>query len=443
MREEEKRWRNFVTLVELLRLRSQVSIFIISAFTCWFPGGAITPVYGESKGFCDRLVGPQDVIQCALENHPDIVQAQATLAQSDSLEGIAKQRPNPELSTKLVYGNSSGDTLINAEANLAHVFELGDKRSARIEKTEAERKGVAAQVLSVQEQVYLDTLLALYRISQIFSELDAVQDALETFLRIRNQYLLRPKLSPEQQASLRIFEIALGDYALKKVPLEVDLDRLKREIEFSIGREFQLTRALLPKRKEKWPTLLISELRQPPGGSHIESFRATLWVSQADLSVAQSNSWPDIRFGPSISKNTQGPFTYTAYGVNLSLTLPLFHLNGAQRSHAQLGIEKAERNLSAHQKETADQREHLFYKYQQTTQALQSSWVSTQTQMVQKHREVESLFRRGLLPGPLLIELHRQALDFKKIQSEQELAAIDALARFYAIQGRLLGEKIE
>ena len=59
-----------------------------------------------------------------------------------------------------------------------------------------------------------------------------------------------------------------------------------------------------------------------------------------------------------------------------------------------------------------------------------------------KHKEIENLFDRGLISVSLLIEAHRQLIDFTKSKNDQELNAIEALARTYALDGRLFQEPL-
>lgn len=48
----------------------------------------------------------------------------------------------------------------------------------------------------------------------------------------------------------------------------------------------------------------------------------------------------------------------------------------------------------------------------------------------------------ALLPGTLVVEIHRQVVDFTKSQNEQELATIESLVRCYAFQGPLFEENL-
>jgi cobalt-zinc-cadmium efflux system outer membrane protein len=56
-----------------------------------------------------------------------------------------------------------------------------------------------------------------------------------------------------------------------------------------------------------------------------------------------------------------------------------------------------------------------------------------------QHERVEDFFQRGLISSSLVIEAHRQMLEFARSRHEQELTAIRALWRIRAIDGDVLG----
>ena len=422
----------------MLRTMIQLSLKILIFLAGIFVSGSFSTA---SDVNCDQLKSVQDVVSCALKAHPDARLAQASLEQGQYLEDSAGQRPNPELNSQAVLGNTAiGDRFTYLEFNLAANFELGGKRSSRIEKANAEFDQRRAGAVGAREQVFISTLLSLYRTRQIQSELEVLKGALESFARIQKQYRARPRLNPEQTASLLIFEIAEGDYKLRLAPLETELDRQVRGLELALGKPFTQRPELLPERKKTWPRISDSLLSEPISGSQVQGALADRKFAQAQLELAQSGSWPDLKIGPTFERQNQGFSSFNAVGLNFSLPLPLFHFNGAERAYAHLGLGKAELSLEATRKEAQDQREYFFKRYGGAVKALENS--ITPRELDKKHLEVELLFDRGLLPGTLVVEIHRQMVDFTKIQNEQELAAIESLARFNALRGRLFEEQL-
>jgi cobalt-zinc-cadmium efflux system outer membrane protein len=389
---------------------------------------------------CSRLASPQDVIDCALSNHPEAQRARLSNQQAENLEDAASQRPNPEIAGKSVFGSSLGDDVINHELNLAHTVELGGKRGARMDKALAEKETVAASSQRSREEVLLETLHSLYRLRQIQAELHTLDEALETFGRIQRQFRSRPRRTPEQEVSLGVFDIAEGDYQLRRAALEVELATHTREIELATGREFEPSGNVLPPKRKSWPKLQDETAPASFKGSAMNSVRAGLKLAEAELSVAQSLSWPNLKIGPSFESQTSGPFTFQTYGVNLSFELPIFQINGGGRAVARTGLDLAERSLTLRERELSNQRKILLQKYDFSVKAVQTSL--THSELEKKHRSTDALFARGIIPSSLVIEAHRQIVDFTKNQNEQELSALEALWKIYVLEGRAFEEKL-
>jgi cobalt-zinc-cadmium efflux system outer membrane protein len=398
------------------------------------------PVDPQTLNGCERLLTPDDVVGCALSYHPEAQRAKLANLQAEKLKDIASQRPNPELGGKSVFGNSLGDYVVSHEINLAVPLELGGKRGSRIERALAEQDSVAANAQRSREEVLVDTIRHLYRLRQIQAELDTINEALSTFAKIQRQFLSRPRRTPEQEVSLSVFGLAEGDYKLRKAALETENATIKRSLELAVGREFQPSSGLLPPKQTNWPKLQADLAPTSFTGSSIKSAKAGLKLAEAELSVAQSLSWPTLRVGPSIQSQTQGPFTYQAYGLNLSFELPIFQFNGGGRAYAERGLEFAEKSLSIREKEIFTQRGILLQKYANSVKAIQNTLSGTEVE--RKHQSAEALFLRGIIPSSLVIEAHRQIVEFTKSQNEQELSAIEAMWGVYILEGRAFGEKL-
>lgn len=389
---------------------------------------------------CGRFGSTRDVVDCAMQNHPDIKRARAALRQGDELESEASQIPNPEFDSKVTVGKQLGDNVRNTEIALAPVIELGGKRGARIDKARAEREVIASDLLKTKEEVFIGTLLSLYRLRQVESESNIVEEALNTFGKIQRLFSSRLNLSPEQRVSLGVFQLAEGDYKLRKATLSTETNAVLKNLGLAVGGIFEPTSQILPARKTSWPELSDSLLATPFLGSRIKNAQAELKTAQAELELARSASWPDLKIGPAFENQVQGPFSFQAYGGVLSFPLPLFNQNGGGRAVANRGLDKAETELHATTLQLNSERAILLQRYQIAIKVLKDS--ASISEVEKKHQSMEALFQRGLIPSSLVIEAHRQIFDFTKSQNELELSAIEALLRLYAFEGRLFEEKL-
>ena len=270
----------------------------------------------------------QDVIQCMLSKHPNLKRAEGALEQAAELKSVAGQIPNPELDSSVSRGKSLGDTILESEISLGFTIELGGKRGSRIEKAEAEKSVSTNELLSTKESLIVKTVVALFRLKHLLKELDAVNEALDTFTKIQKQYRARVKLNPEQQVSLGVFQLARADYQLQKRALLQEKQSLNEYFLIATGLQIEEISKYLPQMESGWPTLDPS--KNEITGSQLKLAQSRVLSAQSDLSLAQSESWPDLKVGPMFQYNSQGGVSYPAYGLTLSMWPQAEH-NGFSR----------------------------------------------------------------------------------------------------------------
>lgn len=397
----------------------------------------VVPGFAEpSTSACDKFASYKDVLRCAVEQHPEIQQAKLLLNQNKNLIDMARRRPNPELSTQILGGKAGEDSYQYNQINLAHTFELGGKRDARIRKSQVQINSTEIDLRTAQESIYLKTYLALSRLRQITSELEIYDDALSTFERIQKQFRTRPRMTPEQQATYSIMDIAASDYRLRRRPLVNEARENERFLEQSLGQALRLNKNIYPPFRTKWPELKASE--NSLSSITLKKSLAELEFAQAELSEAKSLSWPDLKLGPTFETQSQGSQRTNSFGLNLSFAIPLYQANGAGRSFAAGGVARAQQLVAATKTFEEQQLSLQSEKYRDAVSALENS-LSIED-LHKKHRAIEKSFASGVVPSSLIIEIHRQMADYIKSLSEQENTAIEALARVYSIEGRLLSE---
>ena len=395
------------------------------------------PCWGEPvRDVCETPSSYRDVLSCAVENYPEVRQSKLQLNQSQHLINIAEQRPNPELNSQFLGGKAGDDKYQYNQINLAHTVELGGKRNARIRKSRALASAAEIDLESTREKIYLKTYVSLVRLRQIVSELDIYDDVISTFEKIQKQYRARPRMNPEQQATYAIMDIAAHDYRLRRRRL-VDEDRENDEfLLHALGRKLDRRAGLFPPSRKQWPVLTSPGDRQK--SLRIKKSIADLEFAQSELAGAKSWAWPDLKLGPTFEIQSQGDRRSNAVGLNLTFLMPLFHTNQAGRSYAVTGVSRAEQLLAATQFHEDHQLELQRERYQDAVSALEATL--SIADLHKKHQAVEKSFEAGVVPSSLVIEVHRQMVDFSRSLGEQEIVATEALANVYSIEGRLLSE---
>lgn len=382
---------------------------------------------------CPTLNSAESIISCALLRHPELKVSEEGVNQSIKLESFAKQIPNPEFDIRSTYGQNFGDNLVNTEANLAFVLQMGGKRKARIQQAWAEQAEANAQLLRTKEDVYISTFSTLIRLRQLSDEIDSIDHAMKEFTKIQNLYRSYGRLSAEQQISMDIFLIANADYRARKANLQIEQQRFLRNLQFVLGEPITIQPSMYPMEMKKWPKL---ESTEDLNGSGIKIAQAGIKQAEAEVRSAQSESWPDIRVGPSMEHQTEGPLSYQTYGFNLSFPIPVFNINQGGRAHANAGLMRAQASLKAQTSSLLTEKKIIIQQFNTIIEALKE--LPTTKAIEQKHENAENFFRRGLLSTSLMVEYHRQIVDLILDKNELELTAMQSLWKLHAIEGKLI-----
>ena len=94
----------------------------------------------------------EDVVACVLSHHPEITERQAAETRDRSLPAIAAERPNPELTHKMVSNSVDDNRLLATETSVYHTLELGGKRRARITQAMAQGEISSVDLLEIKER---------------------------------------------------------------------------------------------------------------------------------------------------------------------------------------------------------------------------------------------------------------------------------------------------
>lgn len=394
---------------------------------------AVSLFAGSALAECAPPQSAQVLLECAVGNDPTVRLAEARRAQATAEVGSTRQRPNPELETKGTWGDGASQV----ELDLVHTLETGGKRGARIARARAGEESSSAELSAAKAETALKTVAALYRLRQLQGELSLIDEALKTFSSIGKQLRSRPRLAPEQEVSGSIFELAEADYALRRASLSAEQKGLLKGLETSTGIRLSTASLALPQPRQDWPEIPEAG---PIGDPAWLQAQAALKAAQAERGAAQAASWPDVRLGPSFQRQSGEGQTQRMIGLNLALPLPLYHRNAAGRERARRGEEVSALGAAATQTLVQAERESERAKYEEAVAALKAT--ATRKEVHSKYERIEDFFQRGLISSSLVIEAHRQMLEFTRDRNEQELAAIRSLWRIRAIDGQFLGEKL-
>src|SRR3989338_11288722 len=116
---------------------------------------------------CSAIKSAQDILNCAIDNHPDVQISKASLTRDEALKKVAKQLPNPELDGSVLSGQPGTPEGVFVDVGISQSIELGGKRKNRIKQAKAMGAMSSAQLLESKELTALNMALALHRLRQI------------------------------------------------------------------------------------------------------------------------------------------------------------------------------------------------------------------------------------------------------------------------------------
>ncbi|MCB0361354.1 MAG: TolC family protein [Bdellovibrionales bacterium] len=382
---------------------------------------------------CENFNTPNDVLKCVVENHAAVQVGRAQVSEVSLGIDVATQRPNPQFDFEGTDQIGEGFT---SEVAILHTFELGGKRSARMKVAEREKDLSQTDLLSNQEQVSIQTVTDLYRLRQINKELEIVEEIISTFQKITAQYSKAGKLSPEDNMSVSVFSMALEENKLKRNSLINERQGIFARIQGAINKKIEITDKVLPTFKSEWPTLKSTVI----GGSQIKKAKTELELSNATYGLEKAQSWPNLSIGPKVEIENSGR-SETRYGLALSIPLPLYQANGGGRAKSLAGVRRSELNLQYTKSRLERQNEYLHEVYSRVSQGIGKALSNKQIGL--KHQDLHKMINRGVISAPIVIELHRQIMDYYEKLHEQELDGVTALWQIAALEGRILKEELK
>lgn len=370
-----------------------------------------------------------ELVRCAESRSIEIQILDQQLRSAQKLEGVARQWVNPELDIDSV---AKGSEKSETNATILFTLRLGGKGSAQVAEAQSELDRTQANRELEVNQLRLELMLGLYRLSHLKSEILLTEESIETFSKITKQFQKRAAISPEQDVSLSVFKMALADHQLKLTKLKSDEEKFYQAVAASTGLSKSLLTQNLPSAKQIWPS--VEAEIQNKESPQLRIALADLKLAQSQKQKAESDSWPDIKIGPTIKAVKEYGESDTFIGLSLSTPLPIFSQNRAGRSYNKQKITEAQMIVEQTKRKTARTRTELVNRYNQTVQSLKNS---LSLRMVnEKHIQLERQFFKGLVPSSLVIEAHRQLVDLEERRNASELEAIEALGQVLILDNK-------
>lgn len=384
---------------------------------------------------CEVVRAPIDYLQCVVERSPEIVAAQAEAESAQELIVQAGRWLNPELESQNLFGMSLGDYVVENQFSLLQPVQLGGKRDARVATATARAKRASAERDIQLSAVAGEALSQLLRSIQIRQELSAIDSAIGAYQRMVANLRRRSVLSPEQRATLALFQANLETLENSSSTLAVEQKILKATlVGFLPGKEIDW-RSFERFGISDWPELSPAAADALAGNPNLRQFESLQDMAAAEYQAASAEAWPDLRLGPMFQYVADGPIKFQQYGFGLTMALPIWDLRGPAK-RAALRVSEAARLVY----ETRSRQQTILVKEKQEAYLLLKKRIADRTPMESFERylgSVESQFARGVLGPQQVIEAYRQRIENLRSRFEVERQALSLIVDIWTAHGEV------
>lgn len=387
---------------------------------------------------CTSPKEPNDILKCLQERHPEVVSSDTIKDVSEKLVSQGSAWKNPQIFFETVGGANLGSTVFDSEMRVSQTIEFSGQRGARQKKGKAMADGFQADNLSKTEQITLDGIRKLYRLTQLKDEVGKIEESIQRFKIIKNQYQSRPRLNPEQEITSGLVQLAVSEFEFRLSQATAERNEILSDLIATTNFTAIEISANLPDIK--------NALRSAP--TIAKDFKsAVVLKTQADMDFskgsyeeARAEAWPEFTIDLIAQNKVDGSLQYQMYGVGISLPLPIFQRNQGEKSLKLVEYTKAQNIHSANLRKQESLLDNLLFMYKASVKNLQNT--PSNDSIENKHKRAEQLFAQGLISGPLIIETHKQLLEYVAIRNQEELRAIEALWRLYILKGDFLNQRL-
>lgn len=381
--------------------------------------------------YCGSVRNFQEFYQCTLEKHPRMAIAREKTNEADAVYERAAQWKNPDLNVKTVGGKIAGENNGSTEVTVLVPASQLWIRGAQKDMAEAEKRVIEVEAKQTILEFKKEIIGDLIRARQIDESLDVVNETLDAFKTIQGQLNARRARGPDQEITLNLVQLASSDYQLKRNHLVVEKGGILSKFRAIWGHGFELKKEFLPPIRTKWPEVkLASGVGQ---NLAVQKAVATAEQAAAGYRLTKLETMPAISVGPTMERTTSGPSRSWSFGFTVAASLPIFSFNGGSRAVAKSQAMQAELDSAYAVKKFDFEREILLQRYRSAVESLSVS--SSRAELRNKHNRVDSYFRQGLASGGLVIEAHRQIVEYQNSQHEHEDTAVDAYIDLMVLTG--------
>ena len=391
---------------------------------------ALAPFSSAQAEFCE-ITSENEILQKIKESHPELRIKNSQLQVLEAGIDQASQVPNPQVNFTTNHGDRNGFGSSETTGSLQYVFEMGRKQSSRIGVAESQQKLGEIKLNNNSDHILIDATLKIARHSQVSTMLSLYKESLDVFKKMRSSLRKNKQLSPEQQVQEDIVDMEVSKHRIRISKLHSEFAYLNRLLQFYSGQDCKISIKDDGLNFPKPKSINVDAAKTP-------AFRELEWESKLTgqkLSLAKSDSYPDIKIGPSMQLERGMGQDVDRFGVSLTMELPILNRNQGGRALARKRQSLAEARVKFNRTENDIEIQALLETYKTAFETL--NLVPRKAELLKKHHRIEKFFLRGLISISTMVDGHDELLNLMEERDKHELLALETFLKINQARNEL------
>lgn len=396
-------------------------------------------LFAEASASVCKISDANILLAKLKENHPAMGKLKFRNENSQAIVKDESQFLNPELSMGFLTGDTSEGKSKTYEIELTQTIELGGKRAKRADLMKSKVALENTQTQLTAEDSIVEAVNQMFEIKTIDKLIPIYEETLSSYRSVLKSKTALNSLSPEAVVEKETLELLISDVRLKLFKLEDKKKELEQHLSYYANSKCLID---LSKIEITADTSFLDESieKQIAGNNEINIALQSKELVIRELALLKGQSIPNLKIGPAFEfEKTQGK-TYTQVGVNVSFDLPVFSSNKFKKGYLDEEIKYLSKGHDQVRDEVLFDLETSVIRYKRLSKQLGT--LKKENAYEAKHQKIEKLFSRGLISTSMIIEVHRQLIEYAETIASYEQEAVGTLWNIYKLQGTVLTKSI-
>ncbi|MES2525497.1 MAG: hypothetical protein V4598_00355 [Bdellovibrionota bacterium] len=368
-----------------------------------------------------------DILTCLKNNHYLVQLKDYEVQNTQHLEKAMGQRPNPVLDVQTVHAGNARQTQII----VAQEIDLTGKLSALRKQGQIIHSVSKVQKSITQEEIVETVLLNIHHLLHVVEALRVNNEVFTSLDSVIQGLKRRPALNPEQEASLLNFGLQRAE--VRNIIALLEDQEEEALIFFYLNGGYRKEQVLKVMEDHFHPLELISKT---DGMSlNLERLGLETSLAQEELELQKANSWTGVSIGPMFMDDKMEDISEKLYGVALTMPIPLWQMNGANKARANVALSNSKRQFDLFKRKENIEKDSLVGRIEKLKSNLKE--LPKNSELAASHGKVEKLYGRGLISSTIYLDSHRVWRDVSSSKMELEEQILRLTIEYYRLAGQL------